>query len=94
MSQWRTVQVFLSPKGSGIYEVELTTDGAQIRCNCLTYKTRHACRHVKFVQSKMENGTYPIQVHQSAREEDMASYASDPEAFRRFIVKYGKIEVV
>lgn len=94
MERWRTVQVFLSPKGSGIFEVELTTDGTSVRCNCPTYKSRQTCRHVKFVLSKMEGGTYPITVHSSARDEDISEFAEDPAAFRRFIVKYGKIEVV
>jgi uncharacterized Zn finger protein len=88
------VQVFLSPKGSGIYEVELTTDGNEVRCNCPTYKSRRDCRHVKFVLARMDGGAYPIQVHPSARDEDLDEHLNNPEAFRRFIVKYGKIEVV
>lgn len=94
MERWRTVQVFLSQKGSGIFEVELTTDGKSVRCNCPIYKSKKDCRHVKFVLAKMEDGSYPIVVHPSARDEDISEYAEDPVAFRRFIVKYGKIEVV
>lgn len=91
---WRTVQVFLSPKGSGIYEVEMTLDGEQVRCNCQTYVRRRNCRHVKFVLSKMEDGTYPILVHPSARDEDLADHVQDRERFRHFVLKYAKIEVV
>lgn len=92
--QWRTVQVFLSPKGSGIYEVELTMDGIRSRCNCPTFRSRAACRHVVFVSSRMDNGFYPIMVHPSARDEDLTDHVSDRERFRRFVLKYAKIEVV
>ncbi len=93
-ADWRTVQIFLSPKGSGIYEVELTTDGKSVRCNCPTYKSRRNCRHVRFVQSRMDNGFYPILVHPDARSEDLSEHVHDRERFRRFVVKYAKIEVV
>lgn len=92
--EWRVVQVFLSPKGSGVYEVELTTDGSDVRCNCQSYVRRNSCRHVKFVTSKMTDGTYPIQVHHSARDEDLAEHITDPAKFRDFIIRFGKIEVV
>jgi len=94
MADWRTVQVFLSHKGSGIYEVELTLDGAATRCNCPTFRSRHTCRHVKFVESKMDNGSYPIMVHPAAREEDLSAQVHDRERFRNFVLKYAKIEVV
>ena len=95
MDDWRTVQMFLSPKGSGIYEVEMTLDASQIRCNCRTYKSRMKCRHVAFVQSKIdESGAYPIMVHPSARDEDLADHVGDRDRFRRFVLKYAKIEVV
>lgn len=91
---WRTIQVFLSHSGSGIYEVEMTTDGKSIRCNCRTFKSRKECRHSTFVSSKMDNGYYPILVHPSARDEDIAEHVSDRERFRKFVIKYAKIEVV
>lgn len=94
MDEWRTVQVFLSSKGSGIYEVEMTLDGGEVRCNCQTYARRRNCRHVKFVLGRMQSGTYPIMVHPSARDEDLSEHAADREKFRRFVLKYAKIEVV
>lgn len=94
-SDWRMVQVFLSHKGSGIYEVELTMDGKNTRCNCPTFKSRHTCRHVTFVQARMDgNGFYPILVHPSARDEDLAEQVEDKDRFRKFVLKYAKIEVV
>lgn len=95
MPEWRTVQIFLSPKGSGIYEVELTMDGRATRCNCPTFKSRNICRHVTFVENRMgESGYYPILVHPSARDEDLAEHVEDPDKFRKFVLKYAKIEVV
>jgi hypothetical protein len=94
VDEWRTVQVFLSSKGSGIYEVEMTLDGTEVRCNCQTYVRRGNCRHVKFVVSRMEAGTYPIMVHPSARDENLSEHVTDRDRFRRFVLKYAKIEVV
>jgi ribosomal protein L24E len=94
-SDWRVVQIFLSPKGAGIFEVEMTTDGTSVRCNCPTFKSRRNCRHVRWVQAKMaDTGVYPVMVLSSASDVDIAEQMTDPEAFRDFIIRYGKIEVV
>lgn len=91
-TNWRTIQVFLSHRGVGVFEVEMTTDGKKTRCNCPTYKSRKACRHTAFVANEMRDGYYPIKVHPSSKEESFDP--SDPEQFRRFVLRYGKIEVV
>lgn len=94
-TEWRVVQIFLSPKGAGIFEVEMTTDGSDVRCNCPTFKSRSTCRHARWVLGKIdETGVFPVMVLSSASEIDIAEQMSDPEAFRDFIIKYGKIEVV
>lgn len=93
-SNWRTVQVFLSSRGVGVFEVEMTLDGKQTRCNCPTFKSRKACRHITFVRNGMRDGHYPIRVHPSARADETSFDPTDPDQFRSFVLRYAKIEVV
>lgn len=95
-SDWRTVQLFLSQRQPAIYEVEINLDGPGARCTCPSYKGRRSCRHTKFVADKMQDngGHYPLLVRESAEEEDISSVMSSPEAFRDFVVRYGKVEVL
>lgn len=96
MSEWRTVQVFLSPKQPAVYEVELNLDELDARCNCPTFKGRKACRHTKLVMARIEgnDGHYPLMVHESAESENASEVMSTPEKFRDFVISYGKIEVL
>lgn len=92
---WRVVQIFLSPKGAGIFEVEMTTDAAHVRCNCPTFKSRASCRHQRWVQARTDDsGVFPVMVLASAADVDISEHMDDPKAFREFIIKYGRIEVV
>lgn len=96
MSDWRTLQMFLSPRQPAIYEVDMDLDSQDTRCNCPTYKGRRVCRHVKFVKARMESngGNYPLMVHEHAEKEDISQVMSDPDRFREFIVRYGRVEVL
>ena len=96
MADWRTIQLFLSPKQPAIYEVQINLDEPLTRCNCPTFKGRRACRHTKLVSARMEgnDGSYPMLVSERAEEADISKVMSDPDAFREFVVKYGKIEVL
>lgn len=96
MSDWRTLQVFLSPRQPAIYEVDLDLDSQETRCSCPTFKGRKTCRHVKFVHARMEGngGHYPLLVSEKAENENISEVMSDPGAFRDFIVKYGRVEVL
>lgn len=94
MAGYRTVQVFLSSRGVGVFEVEMTDDGQNLRCNCPTYKSRRVCRHTTFVRSQMRDGYYPIKVHPSAKDMEYRFDPDDPEQFRKFVLRFGKVEVV
>lgn len=95
-TDWRTLQVFLSPRQPAIYEVEMDLDTQTIRCTCPTFKGRKACRHTKFVSARMEgnNGNYPMLVHERAEAEDIKDVMSSSDKFREFVVKYGRVEVL
>jgi hypothetical protein len=93
----RLVQVFLSQAqtpGPGIYEVSTDNDG-NLSCTCPGFKGRKTCKHIKYVQAKIDNnnGSYPLEISSRATEEEAMEAKTSAEAFRDFIIKYGKIEV-
>jgi hypothetical protein len=96
MADWRTVQVFLSPRQPTVYEVELNLDNADARCSCPTYRARTACRHTKAVKTRMRDagGHYPIMLHENAETSDLSDSLDDPKTFREFVVRFGKVEVL
>lgn len=96
MADWRTIQMFLSPRQPAIYEVEINLDAPDARCSCPTFKGRKTCRHTKFVMARMDShgGNYPLLVHEDAEKSDISQVMSTPDSFRQFVVRYGKIEVL
>ena len=95
-SPWRTVQLFISSQAAGVFEVEVDTGTKRVRCNCPVWKKTLKCKHVNFVNKKMElnNGHYSILVPSEVPEE-LASQANiDPKTFRDFVVRYAKVEVL
>lgn len=91
---WRTVQMFLTQ--NGVYEVEVNTETHGVRCNCALFNQRNTCAHEKHVdKSARENGgTYPVKISSRATEEEAETAQHSAEAFREFILKYGKVEVL
>lgn len=97
MKEPRLVQVFLSQTqtpGPGIYEVS-TDENGSLFCTCAGYKGRKVCKHTKYVQARIDNngGNYPLEISNRATEEEAQEAKMSNEAFRTFIIKYGKIEV-
>ena len=93
----RLIQVFLSPTatpGPSIYEVTSTSTG-YLTCTCSGFKGRQTCKHTRFVQARIDsnNGTYPLEISKRATEEDADKAQTSSEAFREFVIKFGKIEV-
>lgn len=98
MTDTKLIQVFLSQSmspGPGIYEVT-TTDGNKFSCTCPGFVGRSSCKHTKFVDARVENnhGSYPLELSSRATKEDADLAKTSPEEFRKFVIKYGKIEVV
>jgi hypothetical protein len=96
MSNWRTVQVFLSPRNPAVYEVELNLDTGRPRCSCPTYRAKSGCRHTKAVQDRMQDsgGQYPIMINEGAEESALSDAIQDPTKFRDFIMRFGRVEVL
>ena len=92
---WRTVQLFLSE--NGVAEVEVDSLNAKnVKCTCHPNSLASRCAHVKYVKKNMleNNGHYTISIPVEIDEEEAESAAASSEAFRSFIIKYGKVEVL
>ena len=93
----RLVQVFLSntkTPGPGIYEVSVDKEDV-LHCNCPGFMSRSKCKHVNFVNNRIEsnNGSYPLEISSKATQEDASHAQESNKAFREFVVKFGRIEV-
>lgn len=96
-SRVRLLQVFLSKTqvpGPSIYEVSTDDDGI-LYCTCSRFSDTNACKHTKFVLARIQtnNGHYPLEILSKATEEEADLARINNEAYRSFIIKYGKIEV-
>lgn len=96
ITPWRTVQVFLSAQGAGVFEVEIDTDTKETRCTCPVYNKRGSCKHIVFVNLKMRmnEGHYSISIPGDVPEEMAIEANEDPKKFREFVLKYATVEVL
>jgi hypothetical protein len=93
----KLIQVFLSQNATpspAIYEVSSTIDGKLI-CTCPGYSGRGSCKHARFVTARIKTngGTYPLEISKKATKEEADRAQESTDAFRDFIIKFGKIEV-
>ena len=93
--QWRTIQLFLEEYG--IVEVELYQDNNQkVRCTCPSFSKAARCKHTRYVKDSMEknDGHYAIQIKADVDEDVAFKAMGNADAFRDFVVKYAKVEVI
>jgi hypothetical protein len=93
--KWRTVQFFLGEEG--VSEVEVDSENtSKTRCSCRSFQMTARCKHVKFVKGRMEDseGHYNIVIPEDVPDSAAVLAVQTPEAFRTFIMKYGKVEVI
>jgi hypothetical protein len=96
--QLKLMQVFLTQgntPGPSVYEVSENQKNRLV-CTCPGFRGRSTCKHVKFVQARVDNngGVYPLEVTQRATIEDADKARQSNTDFREFVLKFGKIEVV
>ncbi len=94
-NDWRTVQLFL--EAYGIAEVEVDSKNPKlIRCTCPSYNPVRGCTHSKYVKKNMQenDGHYTVSIPVEVDDEDAIAATSSAEAFRNFIIKYGRVEVI
>lgn len=92
---WRTVQLFLEEYG--VVEVEVDQDNAnKVRCTCPVFQKVAKCKHSKHVKQEMSenDGHYSIHIPIHVDEREAIDAMKNPEKFREFIIKYGKVEVL
>jgi hypothetical protein len=94
----RLVQLFLTDNqvpGPSVYEVGINDAGKSI-CTCPNFKSRNSCKHVKFVQEKIDksSGLYNMELIDKPTIEDIEKAKSSFQGNRDFIIKFGKVEVV
>lgn len=93
----RLVQVFLSPVNTpspNISEVSSMPNG-ELSCTCSSFKGRTTCKHTRFVQARIDSnhGTYPLEISKKATEDDAMKAKESVDEFRKFVIKFAKIEV-
>jgi len=91
----KLLQVFLSPSQTlGIYEVTMG-EYESLKCTCATFTSKDTCKHTRFVDDRIKSngGTYPLEISDRAKIEDADLAHTSEEAFRSFIIRFGKIEV-
>lgn len=93
----RLVQVFLSTSpnpGLGVYEVSSDARG-DLQCNCSMFSSKKNCKHTRLVDVRIKNnnGNYPLEISNRATDDDAAKAKESNDAFREFVLKFGKIEV-
>ena len=94
-TEWRTIQLFLEEYG--VVETEMDYHNRKkVRCNCKDFSSVAKCKHVKFVRAELEknNGAYSIKVPDDVDDDEAYDALEDPESFREFIIKYGKVLVI
>jgi glutaredoxin len=94
VNNWQVSQLFLSD--TGVYEVEIEHDSSKLRCNCDGYGRRNSCKHTRFVKERMDRngGVYATHISTRAPVEEANLAVKSPEAFRKLLINYGKIEVI
>lgn len=92
------LQVFLSYRGKtpGIFEVLVGKEDNELTCTCPGFNSKGDCKHVQTVETRIGNngGLYPFKFLGSVKEADLKNAMDNEEAFRDFVIKNTKIEVL
>lgn len=87
----KTVQFFIDDQG--VSEV-FSDPKNNFTCTCLGFETRKRCKHVAWCESKLTIAGYPVLVEGKAEQEEIEIARSSDEEFRKFLLKYGKVEAI
>lgn len=92
---WRTIQLFLGD--DGVSEVSADhNDPYAIMCTCKIFRKVSKCAHTKFVRQTMQSndGHYTVHIHAEIDPMEASIAMEDSAAFRDFVIKYGKVEIL
>jgi hypothetical protein len=94
---WRLAQIFLSKKPA-VFEVEMNHNDLSLRCSCPGYTRFKKCKHTDYVGERViiEQKTYPFTVadDREVTAEVAQTALESPEAYRKFVIDYAKVEVL
>lgn len=96
MTEPRLLQVFLSRKMHGIYEVSVLLPAGDLSCTCPGFSNRRKCKHIDFVRDRMERdgSGYAVHVETAAVEACKAARGGSAEDWRRFVYRHCPAEVL
>jgi hypothetical protein len=95
--EWRTIQFFLDSEEFIISEVSVDAmNSKKMRCSCPKFGKFARCKHVKFMQERLEgtNGVFNLTIPPEVDDEEAYDAVHDTELFRQLVLKFGKIEVI
>lgn len=98
-SEHRLLQVFLSARGRGIFEVYLHLRTQELSCTCPGSRRRlgrDKCMHTDFVQQRIaeSHGGYGVQVQDYTQATITEEVAQDPVRFRAWVLQHARVEVL
>lgn len=95
-NQYRLLQIVLGH--SGVYEVHGRVDSHDLVCNCPGFRHRGRCKHVRFVAERVDaDGVFDMAVVGSSEltsDEVSALASKDPGAYRDWVIRRSRIEVL
>lgn len=94
VSEWRTVQFFVSTKG--VHEVALeTSKKIKVKCDCPSFKKFSPCVHANYVRKNItkdgDDRTYSISIPEYVADEEAIEALNDSVLFREFVLKHGRV---
>ena len=87
----KTIQFFIG--STGVEEVKITSNNKFV-CTCDGFINRKKCKHITWIELQFEKDTFPMQIDKATPDEAIKKARESNEAFREFLLRYGKIEVV
>ena len=80
-----------------VCEVQVDSDNhTKVRCTCPVFNRNARCKHAKYVRNAMaeNDGHYSILIPEEVPEDEAIEAMQDSEAFRRFIIRHARVEVI
>lgn len=94
-NEHRLLQVFISPRGAGVFETYIHLGTSDLHCTCPGYRLRRHCKHVEFVGERIhEEGGYGISLVSKNAPDLTPEIASDPERFREWVIDNMRVLVL
>jgi hypothetical protein len=87
----KTIQFFVG--NTGVEEVKVDKN-TKLHCTCEGFLSRKRCKHVAWCEEQFGKDVFPINIDKGTPTQAIKKAKESDEAFREFLIRYGKIEVV